>query len=348
MRISSDGCYDEIIKLEVPRVDCEICVDFQEIIPEPTPTLIPPTPTSIPPTPTSIPPTATEGPTPTPTPTLPPGPTPTPTSTPTPTPSSTPGERGCRFVFVPDTISTTGYGLDYVQNGVIILTRFTDIAGQSTTYDGVVGTVFGVCSETYPLYYDFDGGQGAITDPIGVERPPNGGSCSINKSCIYTPPTPTPTSTDTPTTCNEYSLYMTGQGETSSQWEWTTCGGSTTTWTNVGANYRVVCSETTPTLNYGDGFSLLNGDCGNYTVSRCTDGQQFTVAKNKNCMTGTPPTYSVGDVIQFKQMNVTNGSCYGETYCGTITATDSNTPHNALASRNATVDDCNDTTHCGE
>jgi len=300
MRISSDGCYDEIIKLEV--------------------------------TPTSIPPTATEGPTPTPTPTLPPGPTPTPTSTPTPTPSSTPGERGCRFVFVPDTISTTGYGLDYVQNGVIILTRFTDIAGQSTTYDGVVGTVFGVCSETYPLYYDFDGGQGAITDPVGVERPPNGGSCSINKSCIYTPPTPTPTSTDTPTTCNEYSLYMTGQGETSSQW----------------ANYRVVCSETTPTLNYGDGFSLLNGDCGNYTVSRCTDGQQFTVAKNKNCMTGTPPTYSVGDVIQFKQMNVTNGSCYGETYCGTITATDSNTPHNALASRNATVDDCNDTTHCGE
>jgi len=348
MRISSDGCYDEIIKLEVPRVDCEICVDFQEIIPEPTPTSIPPTPTSIPPTPTSIPPTATEGPTPTPTPTLPPGPTPTPTSTPTPTPSSTPGERGCRFVFVPDTISTTGYGLDYVQNGVIILTRFTDIAGQSTTYDGVVGTVFGVCSETYPLYYDFDGGQGAITDPIGVERPPNGGSCSINKSCIYTPPTPTPTSTDTPTTCNEYSLYMTGQGETSSQWEWTTCGGSTTTWTNVGSNYRVVCSETTPTLNYGDGFSLLNGDCGNYTVSRCTDGQQFTVAKNKNCMTGTPPTYSVGDVIQFKQMNVTNGSCYGETYCGTITATDSNTPHNALVSRNATVDDCNDTTHCGE
>ena len=176
MRISSDGCYDEIIKLEVPRVDCEICVDFQEIIPEPTPTSIPPTPTSIPPTPTSIPPTATEGPTPTPTPTLPPGPTPTPTSTPTPTPSSTPGERGCMFVFVPDTISTTVYGLDYVKNGVIILTRFTDIAGQSTTYDGVVGTVFGVCSETYPLYYDFDGGQGAITDPVGVERPQNGGS----------------------------------------------------------------------------------------------------------------------------------------------------------------------------
>lgn len=250
LRISSDGCYDEIIKLNVPRVDCDLCVDFQEIIPEPTPTSVPPTPIPPTPTPTSIPPTATEGPTPTPTPTSTDGPTPTPTSTDSPTPTPT--------------------------------------------------------------------------------------------------NTPTPTSTDAPTTCNEYSLYMTGQGETSTQWEWTTCGGSTTTWTNTGSNYRVVCSETTPVKNYGDGFSLLNGDCGNYTVSRCEDGQQFTVAKNKNCDTGTPPTYSVGDVIQFKQMSVTNGSCYGATYCGTITATDSNTPHNALASRVATVDDCNDELHCTE
>ena len=56
MRISSDGCYDEIIKLEVPKVDCEMCVDFQEIIPEPTPTSIPPTPTNVSnPTPTPTP-----------------------------------------------------------------------------------------------------------------------------------------------------------------------------------------------------------------------------------------------------------------------------------------------------
>ena len=258
MRISSDGCYDEIIKLEIPRVDCEMCVDFQEIIPEPTPTSIPPTPTSIPPTPTSIPPTATEGPTPTPTPTLPPGPTPTPTPTPT-----------------------------------------------------------------------------------STNVPPTPTPTSTN-----VPPTPTPTSTDAPTTCNEYSLYMTGQGETSSQWEWTECGGSVTTWINTGSNYRVVCSETTPILNYGDGFSQLNGDCGNYTVTRCNDGQQFTVAKNKSCLSGTPPIYSVGDVIQFKEFSVTNGTCIGASYCGTITATDSNQPHDALVSRNATVDDCNDVLHC--
>jgi hypothetical protein len=76
MRISSDGCYDEIIKLEVPRVDCEICVDFQEIIPEPTPT---PTPT----------PTNTPTPTPTNSPTPTPANSPTPTSTETPTPTPT-------------------------------------------------------------------------------------------------------------------------------------------------------------------------------------------------------------------------------------------------------------------
>ena len=139
---------------------------------------------------------------------------------------------------------------------------------------------------------------------------------------------------------------MTGQGETSSQWEWTECGGSVTTWVNTGSNYRVVCSETTPILNYGDGFSLLNGDCGNYTVTRCNDGQQFTVAKNKSCLSGTPPIYSVGDVIQFKEFSVTNGTCIGASYCGTITATDSNQPHDALVSRNATVDDCNDVLHC--
>jgi len=89
LRISSDGCYDEIIKLNVPRVDCDLCVDFQEIITEPTATPTN-TPTNTPtPTPTSIPPTATEEPTPTPTPTSTDGPTPTQTSTPTPTPTPT-------------------------------------------------------------------------------------------------------------------------------------------------------------------------------------------------------------------------------------------------------------------
>lgn len=62
LRISSEGCYDQTIKLEVPRVDCEMCLQVAEIAP-PTPTPFPtPTPQ---PTPN---PTATPGPTPTPTP----------------------------------------------------------------------------------------------------------------------------------------------------------------------------------------------------------------------------------------------------------------------------------------
>jgi len=37
VRMSSNGCHDVVIKLEVPRVDCEICARFIEFI-EPTPT----------------------------------------------------------------------------------------------------------------------------------------------------------------------------------------------------------------------------------------------------------------------------------------------------------------------
>jgi hypothetical protein len=102
LRISSEGCYDEIILLEVPRVDCEMCVDIVENLPIfPTPT-ISPTPTSTPtptisptptssstPTPSSTP-VPTNEPTPTPTPTNTNTPTPTPTNTPTPSPTSTP------------------------------------------------------------------------------------------------------------------------------------------------------------------------------------------------------------------------------------------------------------------
>ena len=58
VRMSSNGCHDLVVKLEVPRVDCEICAKFVELV-EPEPTSTPqPTPN----------PTATPGPTPTPTP----------------------------------------------------------------------------------------------------------------------------------------------------------------------------------------------------------------------------------------------------------------------------------------
>jgi len=212
IRLQSDGCHEQDIFIESPRVDCDLCVSFMEHVP-PQPTATPnPTPnptTTILPTnaPTSTPnatpqptpektanPTATPQGTPFPTPNPTNEPTPNPTNEPTPNPTndptSTPGLQSCRFVFVPNSINTSGYGLDYVQGGNIVITPFSNLTSTPTTYDGVVGEVYGVCSESHPLYYDFNaqGGGTAITDPSGVERPPNGGICSINKNCVYSPP----------------------------------------------------------------------------------------------------------------------------------------------------------------
>ena len=313
MRISSDGCYDEIIKLEVPKVDCEMCVDFQEIIPEPTP-------------------------------------------------SPTTADLQCLCITFTHMSgggpAYTGYydDCDGIEREIIVLdTQTKRVCGSglniSTSHDKLFYTVGEECDTDRKCPTD-DPTQTPTPTPTSTETPtPTPTSTDEPTTSTPTPtstetPTPTPTSTDEPTSCNEYSLYMTGEGETSSQWEWTECGGSVTTWTNVGANYRVVCSETTPTLNYGSGFDIPNGDCGNYTVTRCNDGQQFTVAKNTSCLTGTPPTYSVGDVIQFKQFSVTDGDCFDASFCGTITATDSDQPHDALVSRNATVDGCDDVLRC--
>ena len=73
VRLSSSGCHDEIIKVHSPRVDCTMCVVFEQYG----------SPTSTPnPTPTNTPtPTSTETPTPTPTATDEPTPTPTPSPT---------------------------------------------------------------------------------------------------------------------------------------------------------------------------------------------------------------------------------------------------------------------------
>ena len=463
MRISSDGCYDEIIKLEVPKVDCEMCVDFQEIIPEPTPTSIPPTPTNV------------SNPTPTPTPIvvsdidvfLNNG------STPSSIYSYNPNTTVLTYLFdstnssydiantsnklwvydgggstslleyditlnpfsqtfnrtITSVSSNSGlcaindttlinidgsdvYELDITTNVPSATLKWSMITGRVvqgdymytttnklivtnngyiTQYDYATGTVevdIDISGTIPNAYGVFEYGSGIYIVDVGGEIYQIMGTSPYTLTLVddvlftvygasqipskitedFTPvtestptptptatdpePTPTPTSTPTPTpsptsgNCQEYQLWMTGQGETSSQWEWTECGGSVTTWTNVGANFRVVCSETTPVLNYGDGFSTLNGDCNNYTVTRCNDGLQVTVAKNLSCLTGTPPTYSIGDIIQFKQYSFASGNCSGESFCGTITATDSNQPYDYVVSRAATIDSCEDLTHC--
>lgn len=64
IRISAEGCMDEVMKLDVPRIDCEMCGEFIEVHPTPTPY-----------------PTSTPQPT--------PQPSSTPSNTPTPTPQPT-------------------------------------------------------------------------------------------------------------------------------------------------------------------------------------------------------------------------------------------------------------------
>ena len=95
-----------------------------------------------------------------------------------------PPPKLCRFVFVPDTVSTTDKGLSYTVNGNTALIRFTDLRSTITNYNGVDGEVYSVCSESSPLWYDYNG-AGATTDPSGVERPADGGSCTFNGSCSY-------------------------------------------------------------------------------------------------------------------------------------------------------------------
>ena len=84
--------------------------------------------------------------------------------------------KNCYFIFVPNSVSTTNKGVDYVSGGQIQLVRFSQIIAQTVTYDGVEGSMYGICSESQPLYYDFET-QSAISDPAGVQRPPMGVSC---------------------------------------------------------------------------------------------------------------------------------------------------------------------------
>lgn len=97
VRFSSDGCHDEIVKVPVPRVDCEMCVSFvpygQPPTATPNPTNEPtPNPTASP-TPSETPdatPNPTNQPTPNPTNEPTPNPTPNPTAEPTPNPTANP------------------------------------------------------------------------------------------------------------------------------------------------------------------------------------------------------------------------------------------------------------------
>lgn len=110
-------------------------------------------------------------------------PDPTTTTTAAPTTTTTGAPSTCKFIFVPHSQTTNNFGLSYY-NGSTTLIYFSQLMGASTVYQGVSGTVFGVCSQTTPMWYDYNT-MAAKADPTGVQRPPNGGPCSGNFNCAY-------------------------------------------------------------------------------------------------------------------------------------------------------------------
>jgi hypothetical protein len=190
------------------RIDEYYCEQDEQLptpAPIPTPSPVPvPAPVTVPspsPTPSPVPvPTVAPTPAPIPAPVPAPAPGPTPSPSPSPTPAPVAATGNCQFVFVPDSTDKTDYGLNYFFDGNQVLLRFSELRATPTVYNGTSGEVYGVCSTSTPLYYNF-GVNGSIQDPIGVERPAMGGSCTTNSLCVYTgsAPSPTPTPSPSPT-----------------------------------------------------------------------------------------------------------------------------------------------------
>ncbi len=228
----------------------------------------------------------------------------------------------CRFVFVPNNVSTTDKGLDYDLNGTITLTRFSQLISQPTTYNGVVGEVYAVCSDSHPLWYDFNGG-GAMTDPSGVQRPPNGGSCTSNNNCSYSTPVPTPS--PVASQCSEYNI--TSDGGDTVTFYYTNCasgnpsfatlpnGDSTTICAREESTSEINMSPNTGTVNYTQPCSETPptpSTIYKYIINACDGGGAYEVNTNDQY----PGPYSNGDLIKF--------TLFGATICGTITGTSPN------------------------
>lgn len=116
-------------------------------------------------------------------------PTAAPTVAPTLAPTTEPvGESPtCKFVFVADTVDTTGYGLRYNRDGVID-TLFSSILGTTTNYNGTDGVVFSVCSTITPIYWE-QSSNTTLVFPAGVEFIGSGNVCvDNNDGCEYIAP----------------------------------------------------------------------------------------------------------------------------------------------------------------
>jgi Predicted solute binding protein len=119
------------------------------------------------------------------------------TAAPTTTTTTTIPTGTCRFVFVPDYVDTTGYGLRTNLGGEVNQ-LFTALEQLPITVDGEEGVVYNVCSTIVPQYWE-QSTNTTIAYPSGVLNLEDGGSCTEDADCVYSPDTTT-TTTAAPTT----------------------------------------------------------------------------------------------------------------------------------------------------
>jgi hypothetical protein len=243
LKLVSTGCLDQVLLIESPSVDCEICADFVEFFnpaptPQPTPDVTPqPTPNATPlSTPNATPnvtpnatpdatPLPTNGATPNPTSTPEPDPTPYPTATPVSTPTPTPA---C-------------------------------LCYRTIPYDGTM----------FVVYKDCDGNQVTINETCyspncqGIDF--SATEIVSGQSDVFTidcnEPTSTPNATPT-SNCTNYTLVP-DQGETTATFRWQECGSNEfSSWTGLSGDQKIVCAETgTVSVVSGYGSIFTGNEC---------------------------------------------------------------------------------------
>jgi hypothetical protein len=190
---------------------------------------VPPTTTTVAPTTTQAPTTST---------------TIAPTTTTTTIPTGT-----CRFVFVPDSVDTTGFGLRTNLGGQVN-TLFSNLFSSIATIGGVEGVVYNVCSSVFPLYWQ-ESTNTTVPYPEGVINLEDGGVCDENTDCVYVAPTTTTTTTLSPTTTTTTTLAPTT----------TTVAPTTSTTTAVPTTSTTTVAPTTTTTTLVDGCYEFEMDC---------------------------------------------------------------------------------------
>lgn len=360
IRISSVGCHDEIILLEVPRVDCEMCVEFQEEN-FATPTPIPPTSTPVPPTSTPIPPTGTPVPTSTPGPTSTPAPTPVPTSTPgPPQPTSTPGPTQPPQPTSTPVPPTPVPPTPVPPTSTPIPPTPTPTATSSATVSSVrLQRSIDQCSadntDTYSNRIALNSTSSKFTEVNGILKINNNLSAIAlameepifdvgspfpydTRSIDSLPNTIGPQDPNFVSLVNSASLADPNGPKLLANIQ---TDGITTV-------HFTVCTVTPtatprPTNPPSETFFLIED---------CNTSMNVHARKDTVCIQGieslSPLSFSVGDVVQYIYKSA---GCGSSTSCGTITSTTFSAAtgsENVIISREQAVPGCGDTIHCGE